>query len=82
MMLVFTGIFITDLRKCITKDGLSERYRGYGDDMGFGVRCTLGTLSRSRLEFGMLLMVFIYECVAVITLFANCIFYNIQLFCT
>ena len=72
MMLVYTEIIITDLRKCITKDGLSERYRGYGDDMGLGVRCTLGTVSRSRLEFGMLLMVFIYECVAVITLLVNC----------
>ena len=82
MMLVYTEIIITDLGMCITKDGLSERYHGSGDDMGYGVRCTMRTVSKSRLEYGILLMVFIYKCIAVITLFVNCIFYCIQLFCT
>ena len=76
-ILVHAEIVVKDLQYCknITNDLSERRGVGFGDELGFGPRCTLATVSRSKVEYVLFLLVSIFESMVIMTLVANCIFY-------
>ena len=79
LFILFASIFLmTGLHSCIKKSSLPEESIATDDfDFGFKVGCSVHTIARVRLEFGLYIVIMIMESVALVTLCVSCI-----VFCT